>query len=150
MALGAGELANLYEAMSERLPEALFPAIALANRNGEDLALLLRLLGMSDLMPGGEELDLAPKIVLVIGESTVKEGQLRSIATKLGHDSGSFRFVLGYEKAKRFDIAVLRNSYTYKAVMVGPMPHSSVGANGSSSAIAEIENHPEIYPPLVR
>ena len=34
--------------------------------------------------------------------------------------------------------------------MVGPMPHSSTGKADSSSAIAEMEKHQDLYPRIVR
>jgi hypothetical protein len=147
--LGLYELEELERAVLELMPDKLLLALTAANRTGE-LGELLRLLGMGELA-GGDGLGTPrPARVLVVGESQVKEGKLRSIARKHGWDDGLFDFVLDYEAAKRFDFARLRDSAVYRAVLAGPMPHSVPGRRDASSAIAEIEGHPESYPPLVR
>ncbi|MBQ9001741.1 MAG: hypothetical protein IJ087_07820 [Eggerthellaceae bacterium] len=33
---------------------------------------------------------------------------------------------------------------------MGPMPHSTPGKRDASSAITEMENRPDIYPPVIR
>lgn len=61
-----------------------------------------------------------------------------------------FEFVLGYNELKHYDFGKLRGTYTYRAVMAGPMPHSTPGKRDASSAIAEMEAHPETYPPVIQ
>ena len=87
--------------------------------------------------------------MLVLGESAVKEAKLRSIAARSGGDPTLFDFELGYERVKRFDFARLRHSDRYRAVLVGPMPHSTPGKRDASSAVAEMRVHPDIYPPVI-
>lgn len=146
--LSAYELYDLQEAMMERMADGLLPAISTANRTGE-LSELLRLLGMSD--PLDEEgVSIQPTRVVVIGDSMVKEAKLRSIARRHGYDPDMFEFVLGYNELKHYDFGKLRGTYTYRAVMAGPMPHSTPGKRDASSAIAEMEAHPETYPPVIQ
>lgn len=147
--LSAYELDDLCAAVSERLNDALLPALTKANRTGE-LGQLLALLGMRDLVSESSDLAFEPVRVMVLGDSTIKEGQLRSLIRKRGLDPANFEFVLGYDELKHANFAKLRNSFTYRAIMVGPMPHSTPGKGNSSSFMTEVENHPENYPPLIR
>lgn len=149
MALGAHELDDLYVAISERLEERLLPALAKANRTGE-LDQLLSLLGMSDLLDDSGCPEFAPVRVMVIGDSMIKEGQLRSLVRKRGLNPDDFEFALGYNELKHANFAKLRNSFSYKAILVGPMPHSTPGKGGSSSFLTEVENYPESYPPVIK
>lgn len=150
MALSIYELDDLYQKMTERMGQDLLPAITRANRMG-DLDGLLESLGMGDLgeAPSDDAYPFTSKI-LVLGQSEVKEQKLKSIARKRGFDSERFEFCLEYDRLKHFDFARLRDTLTYKAVMVGPMPHSTPGKLGSSSAIAEMENHPDTYPRIIQ
>ena len=141
------ELDELKQAMMERMPDALMPAIMAANRTG-DLSCLLRLLGMGDLIED-EDVSLQPTRVAVLGDSMVKESKLRSIVRKNGFDPEVFEFALGYNELKHFVYDKLRDSYSYRAVMVGPIPHSTTGKHDSASTILEMKNHPELYPPVI-
>lgn len=142
------ELDDLQQAMMERMEDALLPAISMANRTGK-LAELLRLLDMGDLLGEDGYADLRPRKVIVLGDSMVKERKLRSIAKGHGVDTADLEFALGYDELKHFDFAKLRNSLSYRAVLVGPMPHSTPGKRDASSAVAEMQAHPEIYPLVV-
>lgn len=146
--LSAYELDDLQQAMMERMADALLPAISTANRTGE-LNELLRLLGMSDLIDDGGSMSIQPTRIVVIGDSMVKEAKLRSIARRRGFDPDMFEFVLGYNELKHYDFGKLRGTYTYRAVLAGPMPHSTPGKRDASSAIAEMKAHPELYPPVI-
>lgn len=146
--LSAYELEDLQQAMMERMEESLLPAISRANRTGE-LGNLLRLLGMDDLAGDGGTVDMHPARILVMGDSMVKESKLRSLARKHGFDPNLFDFALGYDQLKHYDFAKLRGTFTYRAILVGPMPHSTPGKRDASSAIAEMQSHPETYPPVV-
>ncbi|WP_314039959.1 hypothetical protein [Slackia exigua] len=148
MSLSAYELEDLQQAMMERMEESLLPAISRANRTGE-LSDLLRLLGMDDLAGDDGAVDMHPTRIIVMGDSMVKESKLRSLARKHGFDPSLFDFALGYDQLKHYDFAKLRGTFTYRAVLVGPMPHSTSGKRSASSAIAEMQSHPETYPPVV-
>ena len=145
--LSAYELYDLQHVMMERMSDCLLPAITAANRTG-DLANLLSLLGMGDLI-ADESVSFQPTRVVVLGDSMVNESKLRSIVRKNGYDPEQFDFVLGYNELKHFNFGKLRDSYTYRAVMVGPMPHSTPGKYDSSSAVTEMKAHPELYPPVI-
>ncbi len=149
MTLSLYELEDLHKAVSERIGDELLPALSRVNRTGE-LGELLRLLGMGDLVGNDGSAHVVPTKVVVIGESVVSEDKLRSIAKRHGISGKDIEFALGYERAKRYPFSKLRGSLTYRAVLVGPMPHSTAGRGDASSAIAEMENHPETYPPVIR
>lgn len=147
--LSIAELEDLGQAVSERLEDGLLPALTLANRTGE-LGDLLRLLGMSDLLGNDGRAEVRPMRILVIGQSMTSEGKLRSIAKRRGFQGRDHEFVLEYDALKHFNFDKLRNSVTYRAVLAGPMPHSTPGKRDASSAVAEMEAHPETYPRVIR
>jgi hypothetical protein len=149
LTLSIYELEDLHKAVSERIEDGLLPALTQANRTGE-LGELLRLLGMGDLVGGDGGAHVVPTKVVVMGASVVKEDKLRSIAKKHGIMSKDIEFALDYERIKHYPFYKLRDSLTYRAILVGPMPHSTSGKRDASSAIAEMENHPEKYPPVIR
>lgn len=140
--LSAAELYDLGQTLEERLENGLLPAITIANRTGE-LDELLRLLGMSDLLGDDGRAKVRPTKILVIGDSMTSEGKPRSIARRRGISSNDLECALDYDELKRFNFAKLRNSYVYRAVLVGPMPHSTPGKLGASSVVAEMEARPE-------
>lgn len=148
MSLSGDELGALYAKVQNRLEDSLLPAITLANRTGE-LPELLRLLGMTDLVSDDGSYDLRPTKVVVLGDSQVHDGRLRSIARKHGLDPANIEFALGYEELKHFNYRKLRDTTIYKAVLVGPMPHSTAGKGKASSAIVEMKSHPETFPPVI-
>lgn len=131
------------------MEERLLPAMGRANRTGE-LETLLRLLGVEDLIGDDGAVDLRPKRVLVLGDSEVKVQKLRSIVRHAGGDPSLFDFALGYGELKHYNFASLRGSDKYQAVLVGPLPHSTPGKLDASSAVAEMESHPDLYPPVYR
>lgn len=140
--LSAAELYDLGQTLEERLENGLLPAITMANRTGE-LDELLRLLGMSDLLGDDGRAEVRPTQILVIGDSMTSEGKPWSIARRRGISSNDLECALDYDELKRFNFAKLRNPYIYRAVLVGPMPHSTPGKLDASSVIAEMEAHPE-------
>ena len=138
---------DLCDAVESRIADAIVPAIVRANRTDE-LNDLLELLGMSDLIVNDER-RIRGKIV-VLGKSEVKEGKLRSIARAHGFDGDRIEFFLEYERLKHYRFDRLRNNSAICAVLVGPMPHSTPGKLDASSAIAEMEGRPDVYPPVIR
>ena len=120
------------------------------NRNGK-LMQLLELLGCEDMV-GGNYYSSAQNNhgkILVLGESEVKSNALLAIAKGLNIDPSRIELKLGYDFAKRFDIRNLQYSDKYAVVLVGPMPHKTVGSNGYSSAIAAMESI-DGYPKVIR
>lgn len=146
--LSVSELSELYDVVSERMNEVLLPALTRANRTDE-LEALLTLLGLGELVGNDGSAELGPMRVLVLGATEVKEPKLRSIARKNGADPSLFDFELGYSRLKRFNFDQLRYGSKYRAVMVGPIPHSTPGKRDASSAIAEMQARPDVYPPVI-
>lgn len=142
------------EAMSmqvlDRLDEqTLFSRLSTAMRTGE-LADLLRLLGMMDLLDEDGQPDLRPKRCLVLGASAISKSQMIKLIKGMGMDWELFDFGLDYDFPKTYGIRKLRCSDKYRAVMVGQMPHMGADSNGASSMITEMENSPDVYPPVIR
>lgn len=146
--LSAPELFELNEIVADRIGDILTQALARANRTGE-LDTLLELLCMGDLVGENDAAELSPQRVLVIGDSVVREPKLRSIVRRSGADPELFDFELGYSRLKHFDFGQLRRGTKYRAILAGPMPHSTPGARKSSSSIAEMRANPDIYPPVI-
>lgn len=146
------ELSDLCDAMMGRMGLELLPAITKANRE-DTLDDLLSSLGMFDLLEGiagpyGEERFLGK--IIVIGDSAVNVGKLRSTARKMGFDPNRFEFQLDYGRLKHFDFGKVRGTMGYVAIFAGPMPHKTPGADRASSFIARVESRPDDYPPLIR
>ena len=76
--------------------------------------------------------------ILVIGESQVSEGVIASVARKEGFDPDRLQFCLGYDEAKRFPFYTIKPG-KFRAVIFGPMPHSSNGKGDAGSTIANFE-----------
>lgn len=142
------ELEELHDVILTRLDDSLLPALVKANRTGE-LSNLLSLLGLSNLLGEEERFTAMPTRVIVLGSSTVKEDKLRSLVRKFNLNPDDFEFVLGYNELKHFNFSKLRDTYVYKAILAGPMPHSTPGKADCSSFITEVKNHPEQYPQLI-
>ena len=87
--------------------------------------------------------------IVVIGQSEVKESELRTIAKKAGVKN-EFEFCLGYYENQKYNYRKLMYAPTYRVVMFGPIPHSTTGKGNSSSVIAEMESKPDMYPRVVR
>lgn len=120
-----------------------------ANREGR-LEQLLASMGMSDLMEVQPQAGNKDGIIVVLGASEVDEHRLLGVAKSLGLDKDRFEFCLDYDALQKYNFRKLQYSDKYRLIMVGPMPHSTAGKGDSSSAIAEMEKHPEMYPRVVR
>lgn len=145
------ELSDLCDEMMGRMGLELLPAITKANRE-DTLEDLLASLGMSDLLVSEndpyEERFLGK--ILVVGASAVNVDKLRSIARKKGFDPDRFEFQLEYSRLKHFNFGKIRGSMGYVAILAGPMPHKTPGADEASSFIARVENNPDDYPTLIK
>ena len=133
----------------EELLDEIRMRVLKANRE-DRLDQLLASMGMSDLMevqpqPGNKD-----GIIVVLGASEVDEHRLLGVAKSLGLDKDRFEFCLDYDTLQKYNFRKLQYSDKYRMIMVGPMPHSTAGKGDSSSAIAEMEKHPEMYPRVVR
>lgn len=145
------ELSDLCDEMMGSMGLELLPAITKANRE-DTLQDLLASLGMSDLLPKeGDACEerLLGKII-VIGTSAVNVDKLRSTARKMGYDPDRFEFQLEYSRLKHFNFGKIRGTMGYLAILAGPMPHKTPGAEEASSFIARVENNPEDYPRLIK
>ncbi len=133
----------------EELLDEIRIRVLKANRE-DSLDQLLASIGMNDLietqyLPGNKD----GKIV-VLGASDVDEAHLLITAGKLGIDKRRFEFCLDYEAMQKYNFRKLQYTDKYRLILVGPMPHSTAGKADSSSAIADMEKHPEMYPRIIR
>lgn len=133
----------------EELLDEIRMRILIANRE-DRLDQLLVSMGMSDLVEVQPQSGNKDGIIVVLGAAEVDEHRLLGVAKSLGLDKDRFEFCLDYETLQKYNFRKLQYSDRYRLIMVGPMPHSSAGKGDSSSAIAEMEKHPEMYPRVFR
>ncbi len=139
--LSVEELEELLDEVSKR--------ITLANRNGT-LDELLTALGMHDLVEPQIAIGNKKGKIVVLGGSEVDEKHLQITAGKLGLDKHRFEFCLDYGALQKYNYRKLQYSDSYRVIMVGPIPHSTMEKGNSGSIISEMESHPDIYPRVIR
>ncbi len=133
----------------EELLDEIREKVTLANRTG-NLDSILRALGMENWLKPAEGFEsYKDGKIVVIGQTSVKEEELRIVAKKAGIGSSRFEFCLEYEATKTFQYSKLQYAPQYRVVLVGPIPHSSTGKADSSSVISKLESA-EGYPRVVR
>ena len=149
--LSVQELYDLHNEVSERIgSDGLLELLSYANRI-DGLEDLLESIGLKDLLYKDEIAVIFKRRVLVLGQSNIKADKLKSLIRNNSHlEPEDFEFCLEYDQVKRFNFRRLRGSETFGAVVVGPQPHSTPGKLDSSSAISEMEKHPEMYPIVIR
>ena len=120
-----------------------------ANRE-ETLDDILKFLGINEYLDNKDYYETYPdgKIV-IIGQSAFKKKDLIQSINKLGINKDRFELCLDYNDAKNFDYKKMQYNPKYRVIMVGPIPHSSVGKGSSGSAISEMENK-EGFPKVIR
>lgn len=135
--------------MKEFAEGALEKAISSLNRAGK-LADWLEMMGLSQLLGG--DIFYNPKIygkILVLGDSRTNKRHLTGVAKSMGFAGDRFEFFLDYDGSQKYNYSKLRYSDKYAAVIVGPIPHSTVGKGNYSSAIVAMETE-QGYPPVFR
>ena len=142
------ELEGLYEQVIEKIRAKMF----LYNRDSDTNALseYLKSIGMEDL------LKLTPHYetyksgkIIIIGESAINKNIVCGILKEFDIDKDRAELYLEYEDAESFNFKKLRYNPSYRAVLVGPMPHSTSGKVTHSNVIAEMEQESG-YPRVVR
>lgn len=148
--LDINELLKLEKVMREEVEENLLSWLTRLNRTG-DLEHWLDMIGMASLVRV-EPLFKPHKsgIIIVIGESRVKQQDLLMAAKKEGFDKERFEFHTSYEELKEEDFRSLRYNPNYCLILVGPTPHKGKTMEGGYSSIISALDQPEMYPPLLR
>lgn len=145
LVLGSNDLSILLDEIINEITEK----VTYANRM-DNLPELLEKWGLRQLIKEDEVFEsYKDGKIVIIGQSDVKERELRSIAKAL-KVKNNFEFNLEYYDAEKYQYNKLMYAPSYRVVMFGPIPHSSQGKHDSSSAIAEMESKPNIYPRVVR
>lgn len=149
MSLSHAEIADLEVDVMKRLAVEITSILTKANRMGT-LEQLLGMLEMKDLLEAQDDFEpYEDGKILVIGDSQISEDKLRGIISDFGQDKNDFEFCLGYDKAKNYNFRNLHYNANYRAILIGPLPHSTSGKGDSSSIITEMETKPG-YPLVVR
>lgn len=146
--LSVNELQVLEQNLKEVLHNHFSEILSRVNYSGQ-LAELLNVLGLENLLPYQKVNSNKQGIILVIGQSEVKQNKLLAVAKELGFDKNRFEFCLDYSKAKTFQYKKMQYSPNYSYVLVGAMPHSVKDKGNFSSMITAMEEQ-EGYPPVIR
>lgn len=144
------QLYELSEALHKEFESGILEIIIVTlNRSGK-LVEWLKIMDLEQLISGDIFYD--PKIygkILVLGDSRTNKSHLTGVAKSLGFTSDRFEFFLDYYGSQKYNYAKLRYSSKYAAVIVGPIPHSTLGKGEYSSAIVAMEAE-QGYPPVFR
>jgi len=146
--LSINELQVLEQNLKEVLHNHFSEILSRINYSGQ-LAELLNVLGLENLLPYQKVNSNKQGMILVIGQSEVKQNKLLAVAKELGFDKNRFEFCLDYNEAKTFPYRKMQYSPKYSAVLVGAMPHSVKDKGDFSSMITAMEKQ-EGYPPVIR
>ena len=141
--------------LEDSLASELLSVLSKCNRSGELDNLLNALVSFGFSNPyksaayNAEHDTFKDGKIVVVGDSEIKEEQLKGIAKALNIDKNRFEFVLGYGDAKKYNYSKLRYNSSYRVVMFGPVPHSTPGKGSFASTISNIEQS-DGYPKVVR
>lgn len=149
--LGDHNLQCLFEEVASYLNENLYKLLTEYNRKGS-LKSFLTNIGF-DAPSDEDTINLqsykyAPPLnsyVLVFGDYSVKQNDLRGIIKKLGLEHTKFEFK-EYKDTASFRFSELEYSQRYSAVLFGPIPHKTKEMGDCSSIIAKMESGKYAYP----
>lgn len=85
------------------------------------------------------------KYVLIIGDSTLSENEIRRTATEIGFDPNLIEQRLEYDKS--FNFQTLKHSKKFSDILFGPIPHK---VKGFSNIITEMERNAKDWPNPIR
>ena len=134
-----------YEDVLDIMPEAntiLFKRIKEAFKTG-NLKKYLDSIGMLEIYPEEVEQGWSGAYedgkVLVLGEASCKRNEIEASLKSVGVPKNKIELCLGYEEMVRVNFQRLRYDAAYRLILVGPMPHSTMGKDEFSSAITMME-----------
>ena len=87
--------------------------------------------------------------ILIIGETSLKEQQVKGFCKSKGISGDRIEFMCGYDRLKNRGVGKYQYNDDYSLIIVGPVPHSMSGMGEYSSIIAQMEQE-EGYPPVAR
>ena len=146
--LSITELANLENSLKEILSEKLLEIITRMNQT-DKLNTWLEMMGLESLLEINSYRPYKTAKIIVIGASEQKENILTGIAKSLGISAKRLEFCLDYNAIKSFQFTKLQYNANYSLVLVGSMPHKTLGTGNFSSTIARMEQE-DGFPPLLR
>lgn len=85
------------------------------------------------------------RILFINMSVSIKIHDIKKTIVNKGFNLDDFDFVINKD-VFNFDASTLKNSKTYKCVIVGTIPHSLKGISGASSLLELLRGNPEIYP----
>lgn len=88
--------------------------------------------------------------ILVVGALAGKQNDYIMSARKLNINENNIEFETDYSKMNNLSLTKLKYSDVYSDVIFGPIPHSMIGKDDSSSIIALMEKESDKYPRVIR
>lgn len=111
---------------------------------------LLRKVGiLENLVKGQEDSEIyefskhqeAKKVVL-LGSAQLPVHIIYAVAKAFGYDKCNIEVYGDYNKNKRLDTRLFRNTDKYSGILVGPIAHKIVGLGDNNSVLSKITNEP--------
>ncbi len=142
-------LSEIEESLGKIFDDELLKIISMLNRKNQ-LEEFLEMIGHQDLIPGKKAFQATKKgIIIVVGQSDVKQKHLEGAIKEIGLDKDRFEFYLDYEDGITRKVKTWQWNTRISAILVGPMPHSGEAKGDYSSVISALEQE-EGYPPVER
>lgn len=146
MALGQEELNFLIDEITDKIRRE----ITFANRTETlDEVLIKYNFNKDETVSGSLPINQFGKIAIV-GSANINKDDLFNLLSRFINNMKRIEIEDEYEKLKHFNFAKFKNSTNYSAILIGPNPHSTSGAEGYSSAIANMEANPQNYPKVIK
>jgi len=82
------------------------------------------------------------KKVAVLGSAQLPVYVIFAIAKAFGYDKGNIEVYGDYNKNKRLDTRIFRNTGKYNGILLGPIAHKVVGLGSNSSVLSKISSEP--------
>jgi hypothetical protein len=109
-------------------------------------------IGMIDLLPPDEEelvYDTLPDgKILIFGDSQLNAREIYGCLKEYGLAKERIELHLGYEEAKKYNFRKLQYNPNYRLILFGPIPHSGLGKEDSTSIITNLQNT-DGYPKII-
>ncbi len=130
----------------------LHTMIKAANRE-DRLEQLLVDIGMSDLVPISQSSELYETDpngkILIAGGTKLKVREIFGLLKVYGVNKERIELVLEYDVLKSYDFRKIQYNPNYRLLIFGPIPHSGVSKEASSSIISSVESL-DGYPKIIR
>lgn len=141
-----------FEALAASVQMKIFQDLSLAWKENR-LPAFLTAIGCAELIPqeAASFWDDSCKEgkIIIFGESSIKEREIYASLESVGILKNRVELRLGYDELKHYNFNNLQYNSAYRLILVGPMPHSTMGKGDFSSTIAKME-HTDGFTKVIR